>query len=156
MSFGCITLGRSVSVRPLRYRFYCLRMGWGCCVLGVGVIRWSFWYGPPLCQFKSALLPWRKVGWSRSALMHLVKCRCLSGWGLQCSTGRCNGVVKYGTMNAWKAAWRKVERGHMSGMWMREDYLKRFRIDACLDDVQAKTENIKVVGEGEALKVSAA
>ena len=39
---------------------------------------------------------------------------------------------------------------------MREDYLKRFRIDACLDDVQAKTENIKVVGEGEALKVSAA
>lgn len=32
---------------------------------------------------------------------------------------------------------------------MREDSLKRFGIDARLDDVQAKTEHIKVVCEGE-------
>lgn len=39
---------------------------------------------------------------------------------------------------------------------MREDSLKRFGIDARLDDVQAKMEHIKVVCEGEAVKVSAA
>lgn len=44
----------------------------------------------------------------------------------------------------------------MSRMRMREGCLKRFRIDACLDDVQAKTEHVEVVGEGEVLKVSAA
>jgi len=44
----------------------------------------------------------------------------------------------------------------MSRMRMREDYLKRFRIDACLDDVRAKTEEVKVVCEDEAWKVSAA
>lgn len=44
----------------------------------------------------------------------------------------------------------------MSRMRMREEYLKRFRIDARLDDARAKMEDIKVVCEGEALKVSAA
>lgn len=39
---------------------------------------------------------------------------------------------------------------------MREDYLKRIRIDACRDDVVAKTEHVKVVCEGAALKVPAA
>lgn len=39
---------------------------------------------------------------------------------------------------------------------MREGYLKRFTIDACLDDVRAKTEHIKVICEDEAVKVSAA
>lgn len=37
---------------------------------------------------------------------------------------------------------------------MREDSLKRFGIDARLDDVQAQTEHIKVVCEGEAVKVA--
>lgn len=39
---------------------------------------------------------------------------------------------------------------------MRQDYLKRFGIDACLDDVRAKTEHIMVVCEVEALEVLAA
>lgn len=34
---------------------------------------------------------------------------------------------------------------------MRQDYLKRFGIDACLDDVRVKTEHIKVVCEVEIL-----
>lgn len=36
---------------------------------------------------------------------------------------------------------------------MREDYLKRFRINACLDDVQPKMEHIRLVLVGEAFEV---
>lgn len=33
MPFGCITVGHSAAVCPLRYRFYYLEMDGGCCVL---------------------------------------------------------------------------------------------------------------------------
>lgn len=38
---------------------------------------------------------------------------------------------------------------------MREDYLKHSRINACLDDVCAKTAHIKVVCNGGVLSVLA-
>lgn len=62
--FGCITVGHSLGVRPLRYRFYCLSMGWGCCALDVDkmgcwrlswLVKLLIW--TPLGQFQPVLLP---------------------------------------------------------------------------------------------------